>query len=164
MHDKDSTRAHSASFDFRELYREALFGMDSHLFWTRITEGQRAPVRREQQLFVDSNRRAAECEAVSDALNAHYALRMCLGLGAQPPEIPLVTLFGASIALATVHDESTTYWALSPKADTLIVAPGQRLISLTSACSMQGAASLASALVPKVVAHKCRGTFLHSGL
>ncbi len=47
--------------------------------FSRIAEAERALYRREHELFADSNGRA-EPEAVTNALNALYALRSCLGL------------------------------------------------------------------------------------
>ena len=65
------------TFDWRELYLQALFETDRSRHCARIVEAQRALVRREHELFANSDR--AEREAVTNALNALYALHTCLG-------------------------------------------------------------------------------------
>jgi hypothetical protein len=71
--------AHTAPFDWRDLYLQALFETERSRMYSRIAEAERALVRREHELFADSNGKA-EREAVINALNALYALRTCLGL------------------------------------------------------------------------------------
>ena len=71
--------AHTAPFDWRDLYLQALFEAAFSRMCSRIAEAERAFFRREHELFADSNGRA-EREAVTNALNALYALRSCLGL------------------------------------------------------------------------------------
>ncbi len=71
--------AHTAPFDWRDLYLQALFEADRGRMRSRIAEAERALYRREHELFADSNGRA-EREAVTNALNALNALRSCLGL------------------------------------------------------------------------------------
>ena len=71
--------AHTAPFDWRDLYLQALFETDRSRMYSRIIEAERALFRREHELFTDSNGKA-EREAVANALNALNALRTCLGL------------------------------------------------------------------------------------
>lgn len=74
-----SLPAPTAPFSWRDLYLEALFEPDRSRMCSRITEAQRALLRRQHELFADSGGRV-EREAVESALNALYALRTCLGL------------------------------------------------------------------------------------
>lgn len=71
--------AHTAPFDWRDLYLQALFEADRSRMYSRIVEAERALFRREHELFADLNGKA-EREAVTNALNALDALRSCLGL------------------------------------------------------------------------------------
>lgn len=71
--------AHTAPFNWRDVYLQALFETDRSRMYSRIAEAERALYRREHELFADSNGRA-EREAVTNALNALNALRSCLGL------------------------------------------------------------------------------------
>jgi hypothetical protein len=68
--------AETLPFDWRELYLEALFETDRSRLCARIVEAQRALVRREHELFANSD--GAERQAVTNALNALYALHSCL--------------------------------------------------------------------------------------
>jgi hypothetical protein len=70
--------AHTAPFDWRDLYLQALFETDRSHVYARIAEAERTLYRREHALFADSNARV-EREAVANALNALHALRSCLG-------------------------------------------------------------------------------------
>lgn len=74
-----SSTAHSTPFDWRDLYLQALFETDRSRLCARIMDAEQALSRREHQLFADSGGRA-EREALSNARNALYALRTCLGL------------------------------------------------------------------------------------
>lgn len=71
--------AHTAPFDWRDLYLQALFEADRSRMYSRIVEAERALFRREHELFNDLKGKA-EREAVTNALNALSALRSCLGL------------------------------------------------------------------------------------
>lgn len=71
--------AHTAPFEWRDLYLQALFEADRSCMYSRIIEAERALFRREHELFNDLNGKA-EREAVANALNALQALRTCLGL------------------------------------------------------------------------------------
>jgi hypothetical protein len=68
-----------ASFDWRDLYLQAVFETDRSRVAVRITEAERALLRRERELFADSNGKE-EREAVTNALHALSALKMCLSL------------------------------------------------------------------------------------
>jgi hypothetical protein len=68
-----------ASLDWRDLYLQALFERDRSRLAVRITEAERALLRRERELFADSDGKA-EREAVTNALHALSALKMCLSL------------------------------------------------------------------------------------
>jgi hypothetical protein len=67
----------AGTFDWRDLYLQALFETDRSRVSVRITEAERALLRRERELFTDSNGKA-EREAVTNALHALSALKMCL--------------------------------------------------------------------------------------
>lgn len=71
--------AHTAPFDWRDLYLQAVFETDRSRLRARIHLAQRALVLREHELFADCNGRA-EREAVTSALNALYVLGTCLAL------------------------------------------------------------------------------------
>ena len=71
--------AHTAPFEWRDLYLQALFETERAHMQSRITEAERALLRRERELFAEPNSRA-EREALTNALNALFALRTCLGL------------------------------------------------------------------------------------
>jgi len=71
--------AHTAPFDWRDLYLQALFEPQRDRMHARITEAERALLRRERELFAESNARI-EREALTNAIHALYALRACLGL------------------------------------------------------------------------------------
>jgi hypothetical protein len=71
--------AHTALFDWRELYLQAVFETDRSRLRARINLAQRALVLREHELFGDCNGRA-EREAITSALNALYVLGTCLAL------------------------------------------------------------------------------------
>ena len=71
----------TAPFDWRDLYLQALFETDRSCIRTRIAEAKRALIRREHELFADPDGKA-EREAVTNALNALYALQTCLELEA----------------------------------------------------------------------------------
>ena len=71
--------AHTAPFDWRDLYLQALFEPERSRMNSRIAEAERALFRREHDLFSDSNGKT-EREAVTNALGALRALRACLGL------------------------------------------------------------------------------------
>lgn len=79
MNTIDGPTAQRSPFDWRDLYLQALFETDRSRLGNRITEAQRALVRREHELFVETNGNA-ERAAVASALNALDALRSCLGL------------------------------------------------------------------------------------
>jgi hypothetical protein len=66
-----------ATFDWRDLYLQALFETDRSRLSVRIIEAERALLRRERELFTDSNGKA-EREAITNALHALSALKMCL--------------------------------------------------------------------------------------
>jgi hypothetical protein len=70
--------APTTSFDWRDLYLQALFETDRSRIRSRIAEAERALLRREHELFADSNGKA-ERDAVASALNALSALRRCIG-------------------------------------------------------------------------------------
>ena len=70
---------HTAPFDWRDLYLQALFETDRSCIRTRIVEAKRALIQREHQLFAEPDGKA-EREAVTNALNALYALQTCLEL------------------------------------------------------------------------------------
>ncbi len=76
-----SLSARTAPFDWRDLYLQALFETDRNCIRARIAEAKRALIRREHELFADPAGKA-EKEAVTDALNALYALQTCLELEA----------------------------------------------------------------------------------
>jgi ribonuclease HI len=66
-------------YRWRDAYLTALFETDRGRVYSRIMEAERALLRREHELFTDTNGRA-EQEAVSNALHALRSLRNCLGL------------------------------------------------------------------------------------
>lgn len=71
--------AHTAPFEWRDLYLQALFETDPAAIHCRISQAERALIRREHDLFTQAEARA-EREAIINALNALNALRSCLGM------------------------------------------------------------------------------------
>jgi hypothetical protein len=70
---------HTAPFDWRDQYLQALFETDRARLASRIAAAEWALFQRERELFFASDGKA-EREAVNNALHALAALRMCLGL------------------------------------------------------------------------------------
>jgi hypothetical protein len=66
---------------WRDLYKTAIFETDRTQKAFRITEAERALVRRERQLFLTSGNER-ELNALNTALHELDALRGCLGLAA----------------------------------------------------------------------------------
>lgn len=75
----DNAVGSTAPFDWRDLYLKALFETERAQMHARIDEAERALIRRELELFAESNSKA-EREALANALHALLALRTCLGL------------------------------------------------------------------------------------
>jgi hypothetical protein len=71
----------AGTFAWRDLYKTAIFENDRTQKAFRITEAERALVRRERQLFLTSGNER-ELNALNTALHALDALRGCLGLAA----------------------------------------------------------------------------------
>ncbi len=71
--------ARTTPFDWRDLYLQALFETERAHMHTRIMQAERALVHRERELYAEPNAQA-EREALTNALNALFALRTCLGL------------------------------------------------------------------------------------